>query len=134
MPVVHHVNGMGVCLLAVRLSRHLGQLTSELEQKLVNLYYQVYSYQIRIIHHYGGGKLGRLVKDLAGTNVWKEMMVQIENDSQQIDAAVSTLAHDTVLRTWKTLEDVMGCAEEIKAFQEATLSATEVSKVQSSSY
>ncbi|RFU28422.1 hypothetical protein B7463_g7900, partial [Scytalidium lignicola] len=100
-------------------------LVSSITPKIINIYFQVYRYQIRIVLQYVRGKPHRLLRNLFKADDWKEMLKKIEAEDQEIGIAVTALLNNKTLQIWKSVDNLLGSTEAIKQLQETTLSEVE---------
>ncbi|KAF4974216.1 hypothetical protein FZEAL_8854 [Fusarium zealandicum] len=82
------------------------QLPSHTRDKLVNLYSQVYKYEIRFVLQYGRKKAQRALRIMLIADGWKILSADIQSTSKSIDQGWQDRVAARSLETWKRLEEV----------------------------
>ncbi|KAL2170702.1 hypothetical protein VTG60DRAFT_4544 [Thermothelomyces hinnuleus] len=99
-------------------SKNTRQLLSSIRTKLVNIYAQVYLYEIRFLLQYSRGKVHRLSRNAVAVDGWKDMLATIESTSHEVDQGLQNLESAKVLKSLRAVNDQV---HEVEALQQATL-------------
>ncbi|KAL2150432.1 hypothetical protein VTH82DRAFT_6995 [Thermothelomyces myriococcoides] len=104
-------------------SKETHRLLWTIRAKLVNIYVQVYLYEIRFILQYSKGKAHRLLRNAVAADGWSDMLAVIKSTSQEVDQALQDLDSSIVLKSLGIVKDQLN---ELEALQQATLSSVKL--------
>ncbi|OBT63596.1 hypothetical protein VE03_07330 [Pseudogymnoascus sp. 23342-1-I1] len=91
---------------------------SAIRTKLVNLYSQIYVYEIRFVLQYARGRAHRASRNAVAADDWNSIWADIKSTSQMIDQGVQ---EHIGARTVEAVNDIIARAENIENLQQATL-------------
>ncbi|KAF6796351.1 Vegetative incompatibility protein HET-E-1-like protein 7, partial [Colletotrichum sojae] len=101
------------------------QLLIDIRSKVINVYVQIYSYEIRLVMQCTKSKARRIVRNAVGADGWKEMWESIESVSKQIDDEIQSRLNIRTLEIWQKINDSMKQTGDIKGLQQATLASVQ---------
>lgn len=97
---------------------------------MINIYIQVYLYEIRLIMHCTKSKARRIGRNAVGADSWKEIWEGIESVSRQIDDGVQSRLNVRTVEIWQKINASMKQTGDIKDLQQATLASVQVTSTQ----
>ncbi|KAF6833672.1 Vegetative incompatibility protein HET-E-1-like protein 7 [Colletotrichum plurivorum] len=101
------------------------QLLVDIRSKVINVYVQVYVYEIRLVMQCTKSKARRIVRNAVGADGWKEMWEGIESVSRHIDDGIQSRLNIRTLGIWQRINDSMKQTGDIKDLQQATLASVQ---------
>ncbi|KAI1134357.1 WD40 repeat-like protein [Hypoxylon sp. FL0543] len=88
------------------------KLALSLQAKTIELYSNVYKYQIRVVLHFGRSTLGRYSRDLVVSNDWKGMIQKLKATETEIDRDQQSLSNHLIDKIDEKLEDFRSKAQD----------------------
>ena len=102
------------------------QILRGIKDTLVDIYEQVYIYQIRFILHFTRHKFLRVLRDTIIADGWKERWETIKSMSEVLDQAVQDRVSSRTMKIWKEASQINTRTEQIQALQKQTMEAVQV--------